>query len=202
MPIKLTTTTGQGGGGREKKSKRIDRTSQNMSFSWVPAVRVLSRTGSHSPPHLPRMPSNIVPISGPAVRAAQILIWFFSYVFLPPVSTAVRTSAFSFVGALNNLLYITQTQSLPSWSCGSNLHGGFNLQLVERFYVFFLSQTVPGYQLWLYFHLCMWVVHWGLLLRLPWRTWVFSCEGPVLAVVKLLGLRGFWQHQVLKGIGG
>ena len=59
-----------------------------------------------SPPHLPRMPSNTVLISGPAVGAAQILIWSYSCVFLPPMSTAIRTSAFSFVGALNDLLYI------------------------------------------------------------------------------------------------
>ena len=26
--------------------------------------------------------------------------------------------------------------------------------------------------MWFYFHLWIWVVHWGLLLRLPWRTWV------------------------------
>ena len=63
-------------------------------------------TGSHSPPYLPRMPSNTVLISGPAVEAAQILIWSYSCVFLPPMPTAVRTSAFSFVGALNVLLYI------------------------------------------------------------------------------------------------
>ena len=61
---------------------------------------------SHSPPHLPRMPSNTVLISGPAVGAAQILICSFSSVFLPPMSTAIRTSVFSFVGALNDLLYI------------------------------------------------------------------------------------------------
>ena len=35
----------------------------------------LSLAGSHSPPHLPRMPSNTVLVSGPAVGAAQILIW-------------------------------------------------------------------------------------------------------------------------------
>jgi len=51
---------------------------------------------------------------GPAVGAAQILIWSYSSVFLPPMSTAIRTSVFSFVGALNDLLYIPQTQSLPS----------------------------------------------------------------------------------------
>ena len=67
-------------------------------------IPFLSR--SHSPPHLPRMPSNTVLISGPAVGAAQILIWSSSSAFLPPVSTAIRTSAFSFVGALNDLLYI------------------------------------------------------------------------------------------------
>ena len=25
----------------------------------------------------------------------------------------------------------------------------------------------------------MWVVHWGLLLRLPWRAWACPCEGQV-----------------------
>jgi len=53
-----------------------------------------------------RMPSNTVLISGPAVGAAQILIWIYSYVFLPPMFMAIRTSVFSFVGALNDLLYI------------------------------------------------------------------------------------------------
>ena len=28
-------------------------------------------------------------------------------------------------------------------------------------------------------HLYMWVVHWGLLLRLPWRAWVCPSEGQV-----------------------
>ena len=60
----------------------------------------------HNPPHLPRMRSNTVLISGPAVGAAQILIWSYSCVFLPSVSTAIRTSAFSFVGALSDLLCI------------------------------------------------------------------------------------------------
>ena len=71
------------------------------SLLWL-----LSLAGSHSPPHLPRMPSNSVLISGPAVGAAQILIWSYSFVFLPPMSTAIRTSLFSFVGALNDLLYV------------------------------------------------------------------------------------------------
>ena len=57
-------------------------------------------------PHLPRMPSNTVLVSGPAVGAAKILIWSYSYVFLPPMSTATRTRVFSFVGVINVLLYI------------------------------------------------------------------------------------------------
>ena len=56
--------------------------------------------------HLPRMPSNTVLISGPAVGAAQILTWSYSCVFLPPVTIDFRTSVFSFVGALNGLLHI------------------------------------------------------------------------------------------------
>ena len=71
-------------------------------------------TGSHSPPYLPRMPSNTVLTSGPAVGAAQILIWSYFCVFLPPISTAIRASALSFVGALNGLLYISSTQTLLS----------------------------------------------------------------------------------------
>ena len=146
-----------------------------------------SLAGSHSPPHLPRMPSNTVLISGPAVGAAQDLIWSYFSVFLPPMSTAIRTSAFFCVGALNDPLYIPHTQSLPSWSCG------FNLQLVQfvgGFWVFFLSHAAPGFQLWFYFHLCMWVVHWGLLLRLPWRTCVCPCEGQVWRWCSCLGHRG------------
>ena len=70
---------------------------------------------------------------------------------------------------------------------------GFNLQLVQLvkwFGVFFLSHTAPGFQLWSYFHLCLWVVHWGLLLRLPWRACVCLCEGQVWRWCSCLGHRG------------
>ena len=100
---------------------------------------------------LPRMPSNTVLISGPVVGAAQILIWSYSCVFLPPVSTAIRTSGF-LLWELSTTFHMFHRQSLP----------GFNLQLVQlvgRFGVFFLSNTAPGFQLWLYFHLCTWVIH-------------------------------------------
>ena len=55
--------------------------------------------------------------------------------------------------------------------------------------VFFLSHTAPEFQLF-YFHFCMWVVHWGLLLRLPWRTWVCPCESQVWKWCNCLGHRG------------
>jgi len=72
VPIKSTTTTegGEKRWGGEKFQKNLQNKSKhknNKCFSWVSAVRVLSLAGSHSPPHLPRMPSNTVLISGPAV---------------------------------------------------------------------------------------------------------------------------------------
>ena len=75
-------------------------------FFFSPSVRILSLAGSHSPPHLPRMPSDTVLVSGPAVGAAQNLMWSCSSMFLPPVSTAIRASAFYFLSTLNVLLYI------------------------------------------------------------------------------------------------
>ena len=149
--------------GGNKGEKKIQKNLQNKSKNknnkcWVIVVRVLSCAGNHSPPHLPRMPSNTVLISGSAVGPAQIIIWSYSCIIFPPMSTTIRASAFSFVGALSGLLYIPQTQSLLSWSCGFNLlpctAGGKVLFL-------FLSHTAPGSQLWFYFHFCMCVIHWG-----------------------------------------
>ena len=122
----------------------LNKSKHNKCFSWVSAVSVLSLSGCHSPSQLPRMPWGTVLIAGPVLRAAPILIWSYSSVSLPAMSAAIRTSAFSFVGILNDFLYIPERQSLPSWLCG------FNLQLVElvgRFWVFFLSHTAPGFQL-------------------------------------------------------
>ena len=36
----------------------------------------------------------------------------------------------------------------------------------------------------------MWVIHWGLLLRLPWRTWVCPCEDQVWRWCSCLGCKG------------
>ena len=59
-----------------------------------------------------------------------------------------------------------------------------------RFWFFFLCHTDPGFQLWFYFHLCMWFVHWDFLLRLPWRAWVCPCEGQVWRWCSCLSYRG------------
>ena len=61
--------------------------------------------------------------------------------------------------------------------------------MVGRFWVFFLSHTAPGFQLWFYFHLYMWVFNGGLLLRMPWRTWVCPCESQVWRWCSCLGPR-------------
>ena len=77
------------------------------------------------------------------------------------MSTVTRASEFSFVGALD-CLFIFHRQSLLSRLCP------FNLQLVllvRRFGIFFLHHTASGFQLWFYFQLCMWVIHWDLVLQ-------------------------------------
>ena len=50
------------------------------------------------------------------------------------------------------------------------------------------------------FHLCIWVVHWGLLLRLSWRTWVCPREDQMWRSRR--GLQGPCQYQVLRGARG
>ena len=75
---KINNCNGAGWRRGEKRKNLKESTEQvktkNKCFSWVTAVSVLSLTGSHSPPHLPRMLSNTVLISAPAVGAAQMLI--------------------------------------------------------------------------------------------------------------------------------
>ena len=66
-----------------------------------------------SPPHLPRMPSSTVLISGPTGTAAQILTWSYSCVFLPPMSTASELVRFLW-WLLSMSFYIFHRHSLPS----------------------------------------------------------------------------------------
>ena len=107
---KIDKYNGAGEGGEKEKKNPKESTEQvktiiNVFLESLPSES-FPPCWESGPPHYPRRPSNTVLISGPAVGAAQILIWSYSCVFLPPMSTAIRTSAFSFVGALNDLLYI------------------------------------------------------------------------------------------------
>ena len=114
---------------KENKSKRIYRASQKIRIINVFLESLLSE----SFPSL-GFTVHLLSLGCPPTLCwsldllrgqLRFLICTYSYVVLPPMSMAIRTSAFSFVGALSGLLYIPQTQSLPSWSCG------FNLQLVQ-----------------------------------------------------------------------
>ena len=89
------------------ESKRIYRASENIRIMFFLSHCCKSpfpcwESQSTSPTW---MPSNTVLIFGPAVGATQILIWSYSCVFLPPMSTAISASQFYFVGAINGLLY-------------------------------------------------------------------------------------------------
>ena len=61
--------------------------------------------------------------------------------------------------------------------------------LWESFGSSFLATLPLGFNCGFYFHLCMWVVPWGLLLKLPWRTWVCPCEGQRGRLCSCLGHR-------------
>ena len=48
----------------------------------------------------------------------------------------------------------------------------------------------------------MWVIHWGLAPEAALEGLGLPLWGPGVEVVQLLGSQGFWQHQVLRGVGG
>ena len=162
-------------------------------FSWVTDVRILSLAGSHSLPHLPRMPSNSFLVSGPTVRAAPILIWSCACVFLPLVSTAIRTSVFSFLGALNVLLYrvylvncVDLIWTLYSWwesfgSCSlATLPLGFNCG--------FISTSACG----LSTVVCSWGCPGGLGFVLVRARCGVGAATWVAGVLAAPGTRGWW----------
>ena len=95
---------------KEKKSKRIYRTSQNIRIMNVFLESQLSESfpSLGVTVHLTSLgcPPTLSLISEPAVGAAQILIWSYSCVVLPPTSTAIRNRVFSFAGALKAFLCI------------------------------------------------------------------------------------------------
>ena len=142
------------------------------------------------------MPSNTVLISGSAVGAAQILIWSYSCVFLPPMSTAIRAGVFSFMGALSDFYIFHRHRvclvdrvdlicSLYSWWEGFGSASLVTLPL--GFNCGFISTSA-----------C----------RLPTGLCSRCCLGRLGFAsvrarygVRLLGSQGFWQHQVLRGVG-
>ena len=87
---------------REKrKEKKIQKNLQNKSKHKNNECFLESQLSESFPSlgvtvHLTSLgcPPTLSLISEPAVGAAQILIWSYSCVFLPPMSTAIRTSAF------------------------------------------------------------------------------------------------------------
>ena len=112
MPIKSTTTTKGERKGKEKR-KKIEKNLQNKSKIRIISVFLESLLSESFPlvgvtVHLtsPGCPPTLM-ISGHDVGTAQILIWSYSCVFLPPMSAAIRTSVFSFMGALR-AFYIFQ----------------------------------------------------------------------------------------------
>ena len=131
-------------------------------------------------------------ISGPAVGAAQILVWSYLCVFMPPMHTAVRTGAFSFVRSLDGLLCTPHTQRLLSSSCAAHAAGREAWGLLPW-------PHCPGFNCG-FISLCTWVIHWGLLLRLPWRTWVCPCEGWVWRWCSCSGRRGSGSTRLSGGL--
>ena len=66
----------------------------------------------------------------------------------------------------------------------------------------FISHTAPGFQLWFYFHLYMWVAHWSSAPEAALEGLGLTLRGPGVEVVQLLWSQGFWQHWLLRGLGG
>jgi len=147
------------------------------------------------------MPSNTVLVSGPALGAAQTLIWSYSCVFLPPMSIAIRTGAFCFVGALNGLICIFHRHRVclvDRVDLICNLYSWW-----EGFGSSSLATLPLGFN-------CGW--NWTTLLHMG-HPLGFAPEaalenlglplwGSGVQVVQLLGLQELWQHQVLRGVGG
>ena len=125
-------------------------------------------------------------VSGSAVGAAQDLTWSCPSVLLPSVSPAVRTSAFLWWERSAPSASPTDSASARriTWvQSAAHTAGG-------KVGVYLLSPAAPGFQLWFYFHLFVWLIPWGLLLRLPWGAWVYPCEGQLWRWCSCLGHRG------------
>ena len=136
-------------------------------------------------------------ISGSVVGAAQILIWSYSCVFLPPLSTAIRAIVFSLC-MLSMAFYIFHRHraclvdhvdllcSLYNWWEG---FGSSSLAALPLgFNCGFISTSTCGSST-------------GVeLLRLPWRAWVCPSEGQVWKWCSCLGHRGSGSTRYSRGL--
>ena len=129
VPNKTDNYYREGEKRKKKKSKRILQSSGNIRIISVFLESLLSESfpSLGVTVHLTSLgcPPTLL-ISEPAVGAAQILIWSYSYVFLPPMSTAIRTSVFFGGWELSMTFYIFHRHRVCLVkSCG------FNLKLVQ-----------------------------------------------------------------------
>ena len=120
--------------------------------------------------------------------ASQTLIWSYSCVFLPPMSTAIPELVCFLLWEVSVSFHIFNRNKVCLVDC---------VDLIWSLYSWWeglgsssLATYAPVFQMWFYFYLWMWVIHWGLLVRVPWRTWVWPCEGQVWRWCSCLGHRG------------
>ena len=133
------------------------------------------------------MPSNTLLISGPAAGAAQIRVWSCSCVSCLQCPQLSELECF-LLWELSMAFYMFHRHRICLvdrvdliWSLHSWWEGFGSSSLA----------TLPlGFQFWSYLHLSMRVNHWGLLLRLPWRTRVCPSEGQAWRRCSCLGCRG------------
>ena len=193
----------RGGGWRGRKDK-IQKKLQNKPkhkntkcFSWVTAV--LSFAGSHSPPHLPRMPSSMMLTSGASVgqlRFSSGPTPLCSCLQCPQPSELVLflmwELSMSFYIFHGHGVYLVDRldliSSLYSWweGLGSSsldtLPLGFNCGFIS-------TSACLGRPL-------------GFASEAALEDLGLPHEGQVcVEVVQLLGSQGFWQHQVLRRVG-
>ena len=176
---------------KEKNSKRIYRTSQKIRIIDVFLESLLSES----------FPSLGVKVHLTSLGCPPTLCWFLEllcgqlrfYSGSIPVCSCLQCPQLSelvrfLLWELSMSFHIFHRQSLLSWSCW------FNLKLVQfmgRFWVFFLSHTATGFQLWFYFHLYMWGVHWGLAPEAALEDLGLPLWGPGVLVAP--GTQGAWQ---------
>ena len=186
MPVKLTTTAeGERKRKRKKTSKRIYRTSQSIINVFLESLLSFPSLGL------------TVHLSSLGALQHRAGLWVCcggssgSHLVLPLCALAssvpsCQNRCVSLVGALSACVSPTDSASARRimWvQSAARTAGG-------KVGVFLLSPAAPGFQLWFYFHLYMWFVHWGLLLRLPWRAWVCPWEGQLWRWCSCLGRRG------------